>query len=279
MSNQTPPAKKRNLTPLNATLADLKWDTETDRKASLSQIHNFAINHTTDAINWYYKHKRKSSLFAYYLRVTAFVFATLGAAIPLIVRPDYLVTSTAPAPTTGFFNHLASFNWFNLHNLGYILLATAAAAIALDRLLGFTASWIRYVLTAQLLQQALNNFTIEWNIQASNLNPQTPLQVQPQGLAPPQPVPDTAPAMDNARCQALLAITAKFIATVLDHVQKETAEWANDFRTSLSSLEHSAAARPLQTSPSIATPAPTPAANPFTKTPPPQNPPPTDPKL
>ena len=92
------------------------------------------------SINWYLSEKKRKALWSRLLRFVAVVGVASGAATPLLAQMSNSI----------------SLVW------GYLALGVAAFAVGMDRALGFSATWLRYMRTAVHLQQILKRAQLEW---------------------------------------------------------------------------------------------------------------------
>ena len=112
--------------------------------------------------------------------------------------------------------------------LGYVLLGLAAASIGLDRFFGFSSAWMRYIMTALILEKSLSEFRMEWAMMVAKLAGSSPTTEQ---------------------VQSMLQRVKEFVAYVDGKVEEETRDWVSEFKTNLSDVERTAkelgeAARP-----------------------------------
>src|SRR5688500_4113253 len=85
---------------------DLSWDDDNAARASLKSLYEYADAATADAIDWYFRHKRRTGLVARGLRVAAIILTAIGGISPLLVNARVWVDragattqpATQPAP-------------------------------------------------------------------------------------------------------------------------------------------------------------------------------------
>jgi hypothetical protein len=118
------------------------------------------------------------------------VFAAVGAALPLVELTGTVGSTSA---------------W------GYLALLLATVCVAVDRVLGLTAGWMRDVGTAQGVERRLEQLRFDWASESVR-----------EVLGPTE---GTA-AEAAERC---LAILRRFCDDVADLVRMETADWMLDF--------------------------------------------------
>jgi hypothetical protein len=131
-------------------LAALSWK-PADIENSLRILRAYVESQATGLLQWYYAKKIWKARMSSLLRVLTILFFTLGGLVPLI-------KAIAP-PGIPIIN---SKDGFDFGQLGYLLIAIAAAWIALDRFFGFSSGWIRYITTALSIERSLDEFRLEW---------------------------------------------------------------------------------------------------------------------
>lgn len=170
----------------------------------LEKVRNFANGTTLRQIEWYNKSKNPFMQRAKILRGLAIVFAALGGLTPFLTASKILPKD---------------WNGFDWTQIGYIFLGIAVCLIVLDRFFGYSSSWMRFMITSNTLQKDLAEFQYDWailSVKASS-NPLTP--------------PD---------CEPLLKRVQTFALKVHSEVEKETSEWAAEYRSNLAEMERSA---------------------------------------
>jgi hypothetical protein len=110
---------------------------------------------------------------------------------------------------------LASRYWLN-PIWSAILLGVAAALLALDRFYGTTSGWVRYVLAARQLTEAMDDFQLSFEVQRLSWG---------------QPEPTAEQAL------AALAGVHKFVKRVNEIVTDETKTWAAEFAEVLKQID------------------------------------------
>jgi len=151
---------------------------------------------TIAAIHWYLHKKRSKSRWSRYFRSASIVLGTIGALIPLLT------------PITGL-----SLAW------GYTALGLAGGCVALDKLFGFSSSWMRYINCELELQHLLSNLQSIWLIRVSTgpHDKQTEREYQ----------------------EELAALLVKHSEAAASAIRTETASWTSEFNTLLNAkLEH-----------------------------------------
>jgi|GEM_PF-2151854 len=166
---------------------------------------------TIETINWYIKKKWWPKFFSRVLRFFAIVFAIVGGLAPII----------------GAF--------FVEHKLGqidsswgYVALALSGSFILMDKLFGFSTTWMRFVTTQIQLQQALAEFQMDWAMLKDTDEKQVP-----ETPSNPNDVDIRTARLDRLK---------KFQMEVWEIIEKETQAWITEFRSSLALLEKRAQA-------------------------------------
>jgi len=149
-----------------------------------------------DAINWYIKRKQIKSIGSKILRIGAILFVLIGAMLPI----------------------LRGIDWFQLQDChyGYIALALAGTCIVIDKFMGFSSSWMRYMTTAISLQKALIDFQTDWMLIWSEIT-------------------DDVPTADQQH--KLLQRIKGFRLKIITEIERETHLWTNEFQSNLSQME------------------------------------------
>lgn len=169
---------------------DVLRSLDTVRRSVEQQAHN--------ALGWYYANKNTKAMTSRLLRLLAIGFATVGGLIPFILN-----ISLIPA------------RWA-IEKWGYTLLGAAAACVALDKFFGFSTGWVRYITTAQALQESLYAFQLDWARGMSKLGGEIPTPGQ---------------------IEAFLQMAKEFSTRVMEVVTQETQQWVMEFQSSLADLE------------------------------------------
>ena len=196
-------------------LEGLSWGDARETEASIQRVYAYAEQRAQQAIEWYLKSKGWKAFWSRSLRISAILLTTLGGLAPIVGSIGWL--------------KLQSFDYEPaVRMLGYVFLALAAACVGLDRFFGFSSGWMRYIMTALVLQKALSEFRMEWAMTVAKLGGASPTDEQ---------------------LQSMLQRLKEFIAYVDGKVEEETREWVSEFKTSISDAERKAkelgeAARP-----------------------------------
>jgi hypothetical protein len=104
-----------------------------------------------------------------------------------------------------------------------VALGIAAAFVALDRLLGFSSSWMRYISTELLLRKLRDDFRFEWERQRAAW-------------------PSSGPS--DEQLQRMIAEARDFVSKINRSVHEETTAWVAEFRAALEQLDEDLRSRP-----------------------------------
>lgn len=173
---------------------DLPWG-DGEMVASLETVYHWVEDQAIRAATWYLNEKKAKSRWSRALRILAILFATAGAALPFIAAN----------------NGVVDFEW------GYVLLALAAGAVAMDRYFGFSTAWMRYIAAEQAIQRRLQEMQFSW---ASTQ------------LARGNRIPSAHEVA--AELEKLAAVAA----AIGEEVHTETMAWAEEFQTNIGELRH-----------------------------------------
>jgi hypothetical protein len=152
-------------------------------------------------IRWYEKHARKKAFASRLCRYFGILLAVAGGLCPLL--PITFVAGWLAAEPLEVEVGIKSF--------GFILLALAAGIVILDRVFGYSSSWMRYKLAQVKLEYALERYRIQTSgILAASVD--TP---------------------DGELAKAIFRVTEEFSATVGGIVLTETEAWISEYRAGL----------------------------------------------
>jgi hypothetical protein len=190
----------------------LDWD-NASTKDNLQKVFDYIDKVGGKAIGWYHKNKKPKKRWGRALRVLAIFLTAFAGLIPLLHKIDYLEKSTISVmsmdPTTQINSIVIDPAW------SAVLIALAALAIGLDKFLGFTNSWVRFMTTASSLECKQQDFRITWEIAQVKLGKSpTPSQIE-----------------------GILTIAHKYLNEVCNDINKETQKWVNDFQAALLNFE------------------------------------------
>ena len=170
------------------------------RRDSASQVRAHVVGKAERAIRWYYAKRTVKRRLGSGLRITAIVMGGLGTVVPVIAG-------------------ISGFSWLAAA-WGSVLAALAGICIALDRLLGASTGWARYVTTALRLGHMLEDFELAWTSRRV---------CSPDGLT-------------EDELQEAVAACQAFSRAVHAAVEAETQSWAREFGSALRDLERMAPA-------------------------------------
>ncbi len=174
----------------------ISWN-PADIPGSLNRIKDYVESEATKAITWYWAAKGSKAAWSRTLRVLAIVLSTLAGIVPIAVA----IFAGKDAPSTGL--------WVSL------LLGLAAGIVGFDHFFGFSSGWIRYVITATGIQNALEEFRMDWSVLSAHLT--------------------TPPTNDQV--SALVERAKSFRVAVSGMVLDETKAWASEFQSNMAQLE------------------------------------------
>ena len=190
---------RKDLEALN--VGDLKWNDIDAAAISINELYAVVHGKAQAVGRWYMQKRRDQKFAAQWLRGLAAVFAASGSVIPLLalVWPNAIRS-----------------------DIGYILFVAAGACLLLNRSLGISSSWIRYVTTAFHITTALEEFQLQWAQTMARLagKPSTQEEVA-----------------------ELLAMLTEFTKRINKLVEDETNVWAVAFNEDLSQLEKTVISR------------------------------------
>jgi len=154
----------------DAPLSKLSWK-PADTVDSLNAVREYVEIQARQLIQWYYNKKQWKPRMSSGLRLFVILFFSIGGLVPLI-KATFPVTSIAAVVPTGF----------DFGQLGYLLIALGAGAIALDRFFGYSSGWIRYITTALAIERSVDEFRLDWARSVAALQGNQPTAEQVDGL-------------------------------------------------------------------------------------------------
>lgn len=175
--------------------------------AGLQEIHDALVAKAQEAMAWYEGRQRTKKRGARLVRSAAILFGALTAIIPSLI-------SMMPERILLLGNEVAS---VRLGPIATISGVASATAILFDRFYGFSASWGRYIVTFQRIQQDLEDFRIGWRKQILKLNSNLP--------------------PTDEQIFAVYDFLAAFSKSVNDAVRTETEAWLMEFRGSIGDID------------------------------------------
>jgi hypothetical protein len=175
--------------------AKLSWEQE-NRVKSLEKLYNLSVQSATGSIDWYTRAKPAKKRMAQALRLVAILATMIGGVIPVLAEVDIGI-------------HLNPM-------LASVAIAIAAGAVLLDRFFGYSASWIRFIVTKQKIQDRLQAFQYDWEVEQVTWRDDQ---------------------LDDARTQELINKCAAFVTDIQSLVLEETQAWVEQFQTALQDIE------------------------------------------
>ncbi|MCX6306000.1 MAG: SLATT domain-containing protein [Bacteroidetes bacterium] len=184
---------------LNITVDKGLSSTPEEAAQDLVSLYNYVTDKAKKAIEWYYVKRNPKRFYGLILRYSAIVLIALAGILPVITTmyPD------SPVPAA----------WAS------VAVALAALMIAIDRFGGFTSGWIRYVVAAQKLDEALEEFRFTWESNKHKL---------------------AGSALSPEELQAVVNNCKDFLQKVQAIVSEETQKWVAEFQSAINDIEASA---------------------------------------
>ncbi len=143
-SREARPARRRAKKNLNTSyLTELRWDDPEEIQKSLDELYRYTCNHVQQAEDWYLHKKGCKKGLAISIRL-ATIFC-VGAAGILPIMSVLFENSSA------YFSAFAS-----------ISVLLAGVLIGVDKHLGLTSGWTRFLLTQQKISICLEKFQFDW---------------------------------------------------------------------------------------------------------------------
>ncbi|MGA2129333.1 MAG: SLATT domain-containing protein [Xanthobacteraceae bacterium] len=228
----------------------LDWNRDTE---SLRILHDYAVALANSVIDWYVRKRHWKRFWSIILRFLIFLFAIFGILIPLlrVLCPDWvsdLVRAVCPQLT----GDLAGF----AAEAALVFIGIAAGLNLIDRLVGFSSGWMRYMSAAMRAHKALLEFELKWNCWARDAARKVASsEVQPAAKPPPpaeagvalaspgtgdvtpadDPAAPSRPDRSKPETDPILAVWA-LCDVLLAIVDQETNEWSIEFKNSISHL-------------------------------------------
>ncbi|RKZ76520.1 MAG: hypothetical protein DRR19_28575 [Candidatus Parabeggiatoa sp. nov. 1] len=164
--------------------------------AYINQLRKEVENKAVETINWYIKRKQYQSVMSKMLRLFAILLVLIGGLHPILLSLDLGLPKNA--------------------QYGYIAFAIAAACLSLDKFMGFSSSWIRYIKTAFDLQKALAEFQTDWVLMWAEVKNDS---------------------LDSKQQKKLLCRIKVFQTEIYTEIEHEFKMWASEFQNSLVQLQ------------------------------------------
>ena len=176
---------------------NLNWK-QPEAKRSLQRLHSYVTSECKNAIEWYQERKNKKKFAAYYCRVGAILTGMSAGVIP-VLGPIFDSWGLIELDST----------WAT------VAIAVAATLILIDKFGGFSIGWIRYVQSSQELVRYLAIFQGEWELKQ--------LEMQHR-------------MAETGELRQSIELCRSFLLQVYSVVEKETDQWAQEFRRMLNEM-------------------------------------------
>lgn len=178
--------------------------TDAGRKDALKSMTDFAVCEAESAADWYLEKKRSKQFWARSLRLAAILFTGASGLMPLLAE-----IFSEPGQET------FSPAWAS------VMLVFAGLCIGLDRFFGFSTAWVRYITSAMVINEKINDFRFALEMQR--------LKASEGGI-------------DADEAAEILEKAQLFMADVQAVVRQETDSWAKEFSSVISELDKNAKA-------------------------------------
>ncbi len=176
-------------------LHELKWDPE-NIEDSLDKVYQVAVYKVRDAASYYQKNSKSKKFGARFCRFVAIIMTTLGGVIPILSQMfDFLDPAWAS-----------------------VAIAIAAAFLGLDKFLGYSTAWMRFITTELKISEKLETFEFEWI--ADKVSWQEDKS-------------------NRKKARAMVLRCASFTSEISKIVQEETRAWVDEFQSALTKLDES----------------------------------------
>jgi|GEM_PF-5426931 len=125
----------------------LSWDGKDDsRGESIKVLYEGVQDKYQSVVEWYMRRKNSKRIMAQLLRILSIILLTFAVAGLMITTIN------------------AGESWVKWVGLASsVLMVLAGGLVVFDRFFGYSSSWIRFVLTAMVLQKHLNKFQTDMN--------------------------------------------------------------------------------------------------------------------
>lgn len=219
----------------------LDWLTPEGTAQSLNVPYDYADELATSVIDWYLQHRRAKKIQSVGLRYASYVFAIIGVAVPLVKIFNEASLEHIFGRFAGDVSNIAV-------EAALVLLAIAGGLHAVDRLIGASSAWMRYISTAIGLQNELLRFRFEWNKIAGEKHFTIPPASSGAGGASTgqNPPPEVAGALTLQG--AKFKLIYDFCMNVIDVVRVETGIWSTEVAEALDKFEKTLSSTPFRQS-------------------------------
>lgn len=202
----------------------------TGADASLDRHYRDVLAKAEGAIDYYRSVKKSKKRAAQLLRLLAVLLISAAGLIPILDAAGLLQTAPPIVPITETiapdqFKAIVESQLdgdVQYGQLGYLFAAIAAALIGLDKFLGLSSSWTRYITAELNIQRCLDRFQIDWAIASANLQESGDQSTRPSDR---------------------LQLLKDFSMEVSQIIENETQVWVSEFQSALAALEKSARER------------------------------------
>ncbi|MFJ3141484.1 SLATT domain-containing protein [Streptomyces halstedii] len=164
-------------------------------RGTFSWVESFAV----ESINWYTKEKTSKARWSRTLRFAAVLFLALGTVAPVVA---------------------VGMGWAEQSVWGYGLIGLGACCAAIDKVFGFSSSWMRYMSTAVALNRQLLRLQVSWPKFEARL---------------------IANSNDEVFSEAIQELAA-FVDDFAALMESETNSWMSEFQNHILQLETGAGA-------------------------------------
>lgn len=188
---------------IEAAPLDLNWNTDDERQKSIDLLKQYVEDEAAKAARWYYQKKGSKKILSQILRFSAIILTGLGGLFPIILTiwgASLPMVGAVPADKQQL--------------LVSLFVGLAAVFVTVDKLGGFSTGWIRYIKTAQEIQNSLHEFRMDWELLAAKAS------------YPPQ----------KSEVEEMISSAKLFVIAVNTHVMQETQAWAAEFESNLAQL-------------------------------------------
>jgi SMODS and SLOG-associating 2TM effector domain 2 len=198
----------------------LNWSKDSNVESNLTELHDYAVQLANSGIDWYLEKKRGKELRAKAMHVLTYISGILAAIIPLfmIIVPEFEILR-------GHFGNPREF----AAEAALLLIGIAGGFNIIDRSAGYSADWMRYIVTATQLNSLLVQFEFEWNALSRAVLPAQPPPDQKPAVVP-NSLPPQAKKSDVAPDEQRIDLVKTFCLKVLNVIGGETEVWANELK-------------------------------------------------
>lgn len=183
------------------------------RVAGLEALRKSVDGNVVGALQWYYDRKWAKKWTSLLTRGFSIAFTAVGSLLPLLVSTGWLDCGRDGAALLGW--HA------KVNGIGYIAIGLAAVCVVIDRFLGSSTGWMRYMAAANALETRRHSFHLAWNR----------LDIALEGAEP-----------DLRQTVERVELLEAFAADARKVVADETSAWMAEFQASLAEMEKQAQA-------------------------------------